>query len=158
MFGNGFGYLLSEGNFEHQDSPLGGGSSHHQTLEPRGLGEMGGGAVGAYYSQHWERGAGRGFTALLKFATFFLQDPRKHSFPQHHGHRELAHWGPAPAWRHGSGLMHFGSWGAATRLSPPGFPQPQGPCGAHSEREMAPLEIQLICTGQALVTQKQRFD
>lgn len=41
VFGNGFGYLLLEGNFEHQDSPSGGGSSRHQTLEPQGLGEMG---------------------------------------------------------------------------------------------------------------------
>lgn len=35
---------------------------------------------------------------------------------------------------------------------------PGGPCGAHSTREMAPLEIQLICAGQALVTQKRRCD
>lgn len=40
----------------------------------------------------------------------------------------------------------------------PSSPQPQGFCGAHSTREMAPLEIQLICTGQALVTQTLRFD
>lgn len=75
-------WLLALGTFEHQDSPPG-VSSHHQTLEPRGQGKLGGG--GAYYSQHWagERWGGSLPPSNLLHLFVSLKDPRKHAFPQH---------------------------------------------------------------------------
>lgn len=60
--------------FEHQDPPGGGGggSSHHQTLEPQGLGKLGvGGSGGLLFTALGRGKVGKGFTASLKFATFF---------------------------------------------------------------------------------------
>lgn len=117
------------------------------------------GAVGAYYSQHWEReGWVEGSlpsSNLLHFFFFFNKAPENTPSPNTMN-TELAHWGPAPAWGQGSGLMHFGRLGGGYLIESSSFPQPLGPLWNPGQKRNGPLEIQLICTGWALVTQKQR--
>lgn len=110
-FGNGFGYLLLEGNSSTRIPPRG------RLQSPPDSGTSGSrrnweGAVSGslLFTALGKGGVGRGLTAFLKSATyffFFFYKTQKTPHPNTMN-TELAHWGPAPAWGQGSGLMHFG--------------------------------------------------
>lgn len=143
--------LAFGGKFEHQDSLS--GEAPITTLEPQDLGSNWKRALGAYYSQHWAGVKLKRLTTSLKLATFFLKDPIKHSFPNSLHAEDLPQRGGQ-----GSELMHFGRWGELHDYESLSSLQPRDPLWNPRTRKMAPLKIQLICTRQALVTPKRRYD
>lgn len=107
--------------------------------------------MGAYLFTALGRGevGGTGLTASLKFATSFFikKDFRIHSFPNTMNTELACTLGTCPSMGSAEWVNAF--W--KTR----GYLITRVP---HSTREMAPLEIQLICIGQALVTRTRRCD
>lgn len=154
-FGNGFGYLLLEGNSSTRIPPRG------RLQSPPDSGTSGSrrnweGAVGAYYSQHWEReGWVEGSLPSSNLLhTFFLQDP-ENSSPQHHEHGACT-LGTCPSVGSGEWVNALWKVGGGYLIESPKFPTAPGPLWNPQQKRNGPLEIQLICTGRALVTQKQR--